>query len=62
MKKKSKSIGGVRLENAMMAAGFCTGLSYREKIVLDEQDRRILKSAGKALAAACKELWPEWFK
>lgn len=62
MKKNQKSIGGIPRESAMMAAGYCLGLSRRESISLDKFDRRILKYAGKALAASCKELWPEWFK
>lgn len=63
MKKRTITIGGVSRESAMLAAGFCMGLSTRkERLYLSNMDRKILMAAGKALQAACLELWPDWFK
>jgi hypothetical protein len=62
MKKNSKSIGGIKREYVLLSAGFCLGMSVRENMPFTKHDRKILKMAGKALRAACVELWPEWFK
>lgn len=62
MRKGQIRIGGIHRQTAMLCAGYIMGLSVRNNAVLDKSDRKILKSASKALAAACKELWPDWFE
>jgi hypothetical protein len=42
---------GVSREMAILAAGFCTGLSETDRFAFDEHDRKILKTAGTALLA-----------
>lgn len=61
MKKKSKSIAGIPRESAMLAAGYCTGLAFKDTPLLDKYDRKMLKIAGRALYALTKEHWPDWF-
>lgn len=62
MKDKDDTLGGVKREEAMLASGFCLGLSHRDEFPLEEFDRKMLRIAAKALHAACLEKWPEWFK
>ena len=52
-------IGGVPRPDAYLAAGYCVGLSMRDDLNLDEHDRNILRSAGRALEAALSILYDE---
>ena len=54
---ETNSLGGVSLENAMLAAGFCMGLAQRYPLDIDENERKILKEAGRALRAAALKVW-----